>query len=215
MDVSRPNRLTTIAIQLARREGRSRRDLPPRAFPTNPRTVAKLLIPLIFAFFLFAPARAPAQVGGAQVLTQHNDNQRTGANLSESVLNVSNVSASRFGKLFARRVDGQIYAQPLLPGVAVPGVGTPQRRLRRDPRKTGLRVRRRRRGGLDPAVASEPRAGGLLQAGVARREPASRDRHHRHPGHRRRDQHALRGGVHVGSAVESSTGCTLDTRTAS
>jgi PKD repeat protein len=47
------------------------------------------------------------------ILTQHNDNFRTGANLSESILTVSNVNSGQFGKLFTRAVDGQIYAQPL------------------------------------------------------------------------------------------------------
>ena len=47
------------------------------------------------------------------VLTQHNDNARTGANLHETHLNASNVNAQHFGKLFERSVDGSIYAQPL------------------------------------------------------------------------------------------------------
>jgi hypothetical protein len=58
------------------------------------------------------------------VLTQHNDNRRTGAFLNESTLTVANVRASSFGKLFARAVDDQIYAQPLLMRqVTIPGRG--------------------------------------------------------------------------------------------
>src|SRR5256885_2320082 len=58
------------------------------------------------------------------VLTQHNDNARTGANLTEAILNTSNVNVDEFGKLFSHAVQGQIYAQPLyLPFVNVPGKG--------------------------------------------------------------------------------------------
>jgi hypothetical protein len=58
------------------------------------------------------------------VLTQHNDNQRTGANLNETTLLPSLLSAGRFGFLFARNVDGQPYAQPLyVSGLNIPGKG--------------------------------------------------------------------------------------------
>lgn len=62
--------------------------------------------------------------GAARVITQHNDNARTGANLAETVLDTSNVTVSKFGMLFRRAVDDQIYAQPLyVPGVEIPGKG--------------------------------------------------------------------------------------------
>lgn len=47
------------------------------------------------------------------VLTQHNDSQRTGANLQETLLNPQSVQSGQFGWLFDWKVDGQIYAQPL------------------------------------------------------------------------------------------------------
>src|SRR5713226_9124870 len=50
----------------------------------------------------------------ANVLTMHNDQGRTGMNLCESVLNTSNVKVDKFGRLFARQVDGYIFAQPLV-----------------------------------------------------------------------------------------------------
>ena len=46
------------------------------------------------------------------VLTQHNDLSRTGANTSETILTPGNVAVS-FGKLFTDSVDAQVYAQPL------------------------------------------------------------------------------------------------------
>src|SRR5262249_56073632 len=46
-----------------------------------------------------------------RVLTHRNDNLRTGANLKESILAPSNVGVTKFGKLFSRPVDDQIYGQ--------------------------------------------------------------------------------------------------------
>jgi hypothetical protein len=62
-----------------------------------------------------------AAVGDANVLTQHNDNQRSGVNLAETQLKVDAVKA-RFGKLCFRLVNGNVYAQPLyVSGVNVKG----------------------------------------------------------------------------------------------
>ncbi len=65
---------------------------------------------LLAVFLLLA---SPTYAVAVNVLTQHNDSFRTGANLNETILTVSNVNSSQFGKLFTRAVDGQIYAQPL------------------------------------------------------------------------------------------------------
>jgi hypothetical protein len=48
------------------------------------------------------------------VLTQHNDNFRTGWNSTETILNTSNVNTSSFALLFSRTLDDQMYAQPLI-----------------------------------------------------------------------------------------------------
>jgi hypothetical protein len=51
--------------------------------------------------------------GRGAVLTSRNDNSRTGANLSESVLAPSNVNVNSFGLRYTRNLDGKVYAQPL------------------------------------------------------------------------------------------------------
>jgi outer membrane protein assembly factor BamB len=71
------------------------------------------------------PPRAGAASATVALLTQHNDNNRSGLNLSETLLTTANVHVGQFGKLFTRSVDGQIYAQPLyVPNLAIPGQGT-------------------------------------------------------------------------------------------
>jgi fibronectin type 3 domain-containing protein len=49
----------------------------------------------------------------ASVLTYHNDNVSSGANLNETLLTPGNVNSTNFGKLFKTPLDGQVYAQPL------------------------------------------------------------------------------------------------------
>jgi hypothetical protein len=66
-----------------------------------------------------------ANAAPVDVLTNRYDVSRSGANLHENVLNIKNVSVLRFGKIFEREVDGDIYAQPLIKtGVRIPGVGS-------------------------------------------------------------------------------------------
>ena len=66
----------------------------------------------------------PRLLLSADVLTYHNDNARTGANLTETVLTPTNVNFASFGKLGQVAVDGDVYGQPLVKtGVTVPNMG--------------------------------------------------------------------------------------------
>jgi hypothetical protein len=57
------------------------------------------------------------------VTTQHNDNQRTGRNLQETILTQANVNSATFGLVFNVPVDNVIDAQPLyLSSLSISGV---------------------------------------------------------------------------------------------
>jgi len=57
------------------------------------------------------------------VLTQHNDNTRSGWNDNETALTTSNVNVQQFGQVFTLTVDDQVYAQPLVVGHLLIGGG--------------------------------------------------------------------------------------------
>lgn len=73
--------------------------------------------------WVLATCLAVAALAQVSVLTQHNNNARTGANLQETKLQVANVTKAGFGKLAYRTVDGNLYAQPLI----VSGANIPSR----------------------------------------------------------------------------------------
>ena len=68
---------------------------------------------------------ALSAAGQVSVPTEHNDNSRSGQNISETYLAPGNVTSKYFGKLFTQNVDGLVVAQPLyMPGVVIPNSGT-------------------------------------------------------------------------------------------
>jgi hypothetical protein len=73
---------------------------------------------------LAGPMMAQAQPP-QPVLQRGYDANVSGANLTETILNTSNVGPNTFGLLFNLVVDDRIYAQPLyVPNVAIPNQGT-------------------------------------------------------------------------------------------
>src|ERR1700722_3386691 len=71
------------------------------------------------------PPVPPPSTSGTNVSTYHNDNGRSGQNLTETILTPANVNSASFGKLFVITVDGKVDAQPLyLAQVSIPNKGT-------------------------------------------------------------------------------------------
>src|SRR5437867_11038547 len=65
----------------------------------------------------------PTNPQSVAVLTQHNDNTRSGWNDNETALTTSNVNVQQFGKVFTLTVDGEVYGQPLVVGHVFIGGG--------------------------------------------------------------------------------------------
>jgi hypothetical protein len=55
-----------------------------------------------------------AAAAGVDVLTYHNDNSRSGQNLTETILTPANVNATQFGLLRVLPADGKVDGQPLI-----------------------------------------------------------------------------------------------------
>ncbi len=71
-------------------------------------TISRYRLSLLLSLLAFSGSEVLGQ--GVNVLTRNYNNQRTGANLSETTLNVSNVNSNQAGKLFMLPVDDQVYA---------------------------------------------------------------------------------------------------------
>src|ERR1039457_4725905 len=78
--------------------------------------IIALITAICCNFPIFAQVNVP---------TYHNDQGRTGQNLSEIILSPANINTNTFGQLFSYAIDGKAYAQPLyISGLNIPGQGT-------------------------------------------------------------------------------------------
>src|ERR1700733_10300402 len=68
---------------------------------------------MLMVLMAFAAAVPGARAQGVNVLTRNYNNERTGANLSETTLTTANVGSGQFGKLFMLPVDDEVWAAPL------------------------------------------------------------------------------------------------------
>ncbi|HEX6628021.1 MAG TPA: hypothetical protein VF105_08710 [Gemmatimonadaceae bacterium] len=84
-------------------------------------------LPLALAFLLLGTCKSseapndggsnpPPNSQSVSVLTQHNNNSRSGWNDNETALTSANVNVQKFGLAFTLAVDDQVYAQPLVVG---------------------------------------------------------------------------------------------------
>ncbi len=69
--------------------------------------------PVLSALTWLLTVCVPIPTRAVDVLTQHNDNARTGVNTTETVLTTANVGPNTFGRLWTLYLDSQVVAQPL------------------------------------------------------------------------------------------------------
>ena len=86
----------------------------------------KIVASLTGATLAFVTAtRIVTSAPGTDVVTYHNDNARTGQNLSETILTPASVNSSTFGNRGFFPLDGKVDAQPLyVSALSMPGLGT-------------------------------------------------------------------------------------------
>ncbi|HUX83908.1 MAG TPA: hypothetical protein VMV20_01655 [Chitinophagaceae bacterium] len=85
------------------------------------RKLPLIALPALTLWVCLLASSARAQIN---VVTEHYDLNRTGANLQEHLLNTTTVESTNnsFGKLWTDTVSGQVYAQPLVvSGLTIPG----------------------------------------------------------------------------------------------
>ncbi len=83
--------------------------------------MTRRMLPFVFVIAGVAACGGDVTSGGrnpqsVSVLTQHNDNTRSGWNSHETALNTSNVNQQQFGKVLTLPVSDQMFAQPLIVG---------------------------------------------------------------------------------------------------
>ncbi len=100
-----PVRVLSNLWQNLKTEAVNRREVGRMARPRPVMAFALVLFVLCLGFGL--------AWGQNNVLTQHNDNTRSGLNANETLLTPANVNVNSFGKLFTQNVDGIIVGQPL------------------------------------------------------------------------------------------------------
>ena len=86
---------------------------------------------------------AIVQTNAPDVTTYHYDNARDGLNSQETILTLSNVNSTQFGKIGFDTVDGKVDAEPLYLANVTVGGQIEERPLCRNGARQRLRIRRR------------------------------------------------------------------------
>lgn len=96
-----------------------------RRYLANKSNFRRSRMRVLFLALLLVLTGLCSLLSATDVTTYHNDIYRTGLNNNETILTLSNVNSTNFGKLMTLPVDGVIDAEPLyLSNVSISGQGT-------------------------------------------------------------------------------------------